>query len=139
MKIEKKGNLNAGAHFFIKEKELTGRLIVQQRPIKDWSYWLNNDLFEVKIRPTILHLEELEDSWLKRYPYQLYSNRRHITALRNWEEALDMVQYNFERKSKPLGIGPLNIVDKFAKNEPTITFSEVHEIIKRLELMSQTK
>lgn len=130
MKIENKGSLNAGAHFFIKDQCFQGRLIIQQKPIKSWSNWVNNELFTIKIAPTLTHLGNSEvEVYHKRRPYLLYINNILQFAADSWKDALEHVIYRFERKTTPLGFGALNIEKQFLKNEPTITFGEVHKIL----------
>ena len=130
VKIENKGSLNTGAHFFIKDQCFQGRLIIQQKPIKNWGDWANNELFTVKIAPTLTQLGDSEvKSYHKRHPYLFYINNRLQFSTVSWEDALEYVTYRFERKTKPLGFSALNIEKQFLKNEPTITFGEVHKIL----------
>ena len=132
MKVQVKGSLNAGAHFFIKEQRFQGRLIVQQKPIKEWSDWSNNELYTIKIEPTLLNLNTSDvECYHKRRPYLFYVNNRLQFSAKSWEEALEYVTYKFERVVKPLGFGPLELEKQFLKNEPKITFGEVHELLTK--------
>ena len=132
MKVQIKGALNAGAHFFIKDQVFRGRLIVQQKPIKDWGDWANNELYTTKIVPTLTQLGNSDvESYYKKHPYLLYRNGELYSYAPSWEEALRLVNYYFERKTDPLGFGALNLEKQFLKNEPKISFGEVHEILAK--------
>ena len=133
LKIQTKGTLNTGAHFFVRERSLQGRLIVQQKPIKNWSDYGNNDIFTVSIVPTFLSLGNDDvEGYHKRRPYLFYVNRRLQFAAESWESALEYVEYRFDRVATPLGLAPLDLKKSFLKNEPKITFGELHKILEKI-------
>ena len=116
-----------GVHAFIRERELNARLIVQQKPIK-WI-WNDNDLSSVNIKPTLLNLGSIED-WRRRQPYLVYVNGQEYVTARNWEKAIESVQWRIDRMTERLGI-QVDISKAFLKNEPRITFTEIHELLKK--------
>lgn len=135
MKAQIKGTLNAGAHFYVKGQRFQGRLIVQQKPIKRWNSYDTNDLFEVQIVPTLLALGDTEvESYHTRRPYLFYVNHRLQFAAESWLHALEYVEYRFGRVATPLGLGPFDLQKTFGKNEPKISFGEVHKILEKMKV-----
>ena len=128
MKHKVTGTLNAGAHFFIRDSRLHGRLIVQKKPIK-WTYYGENELFDIKIVPTLLILGD-SDVWNTRRPYHVYYNNRPYYLANSWKDALKTVEWRMSRHTEPLGLGKVDL-SKFLKNEPRITFSQVHNILNK--------
>jgi len=132
MKVQIKGSLNAGVHLFINERCFNGRLIVQQKPIKNWGDWANNELYTTKIVPTLTALEnEAVETYYKNHPYLLYRNNQLYSYAKSWKEALHLSNYYLEYVTTPLGFAPLELEKQFLKNEPTITFSEIHKILEK--------
>ncbi len=127
MRENVKGTLNVGVHSFIREKELQARLIVQQKPIK-WK-WDDNSLSDVVVKPTLMNLDSIGD-WRRQYPYLVYQNGQEYMTGRDWENAIDVVQWRLDRLTEKLGIS-VDFRKAFLKNEPRITFSEVHELLKK--------
>ena len=131
MKTQVKGPLNTGAHFFVKDQRFTGRLIVQQKPIKRWGDYDTNELYEVQIKPTLLSLGDPEVQVYHNRPYLFYVNRTLQFAADSWQQALEYVEYRFGRVATPLGLGPFDLQKQFVKNEPRISFGEVHKILTK--------
>lgn len=127
MKEQKKGALNVGVHSFIREKTLQARLIVQQKPIK-WT-WNDNALSDFAIKPVLMNLDSITD-WRRQQPYLVYYNDQEYMTARNWGKALQWVQWRLDRLTENLGI-TVDMRKSFLKNEPRITFTEVHELLKK--------
>jgi len=103
---------------------------MQTNPIK-WD-WETNFINEVTIVPNFLRDASELNKWNKQFPYVVFYEGKEMFACHTWENALESAEFYINRKGEKIGLQKIDLIKRYIKNEPKITFSEVHEILKKL-------
>ena len=133
MKHVQKGNLNIGIQAFVLNREFQGRLAIQQKPIT-WD-WDTNEVLQIRITPNLLSDFNTMDKWRRTMPYTLFYNNNESEYCKDWKRAIESAEYHLNRVGAKIGLTPIDIQKQFIKNEPKITFSEVYEILRKMEML----
>ena len=75
------------------------------------------------------------NAYRKIHPYTLFYNDKEYAHCKDWEEALHLSEYQLNRIGAKLGITSIDIKKQFIKNEPKISFSEVHDILNEMGVL----